>query len=728
MNIVKKVYCILRHIGPRLVWLRLGVYAQKRLGITRRLFAPRPWNTIRLSDMLTPGVPTEPDGYAAYKCANPPTFLFPLGEPPVIPPELRPVSSRRHPSLDDRLALLEQDRCVYFGHTPSTEAIDWHKNPFDGSRCCADRTWCDIPDHLPATGDQRIMWEPSRATWAIDMARAAPHGFDLDSAALYWRWVDSWMVANPPFMGYQWKCGQESAVRFISLALGFWSVSTPAGTAPARWEQFARLAWATGYRIERFIQYAISQKSNHAIAEACGLILISQLFPEFRAASRWRALGRKVMEQELLRTVYADGSYIQQSFNYQRMTLQEATLAARLLELAGEPLRPDVCELLGRNAEFLFQMMDPETGRVPQYGNNDGAWVLPLSESEFWDFRPVIQSTYYLAHRRRRLGAGPWDENLLWLFGASAVKTPVTEAPPSQSSSFDVGGYYTLRRRDTWAMTRCHSYIDRPYHCDPSHVDLWWRGQNILRDCGTYLYYLPDRVDMETYFHSIRAHNSIEIDRSEPLEQVSRYLKFPWPKSMVRDFRPHGECPVLECDFYGYDRPPWRVVCRRTLLSLDDTAWVIVDDVLGDGRHRATLRWHFPDVPCVVDAADYAVRLTLGQGEEAFARVAAWGGAPQRFEVVRGRDARDAVQGFASTHYGQCDPIPVLEAEFEAALPLRIVTLLTLGVEGAVRHLAASPPDSQQWEITAGPRRWLVRLAPPARSVRNNLLGVDTRD
>ena len=66
-----------------------------------------------------------------------------------------------------------------------------------------------------------------------------------------------------------------NAIRIIALSLGFWSVANDPATTPQRWVQFARLAWATGYRIAHHIDYAISQKNNHSMTEAVGLMLIA---------------------------------------------------------------------------------------------------------------------------------------------------------------------------------------------------------------------------------------------------------------------------------------------------------------------------------------------------------------------------------------------------------------------------------------------------------------------
>ena len=164
---LKKGYYLIRYIGPRVIWLRAGVYLNKAIGRSRRTFRSRPWNSIDLAEIVKPQVSTEPEKYAEYKRTHPPAFLFPLGQPPAIPPELRSVDGGRQPTFAERVRLLAEDRCVYFFRTPSPAPIDWYVNPIDDHRSIPGQVWVDIPDYLPEQGDLRTLWEPSRAAWAI---------------------------------------------------------------------------------------------------------------------------------------------------------------------------------------------------------------------------------------------------------------------------------------------------------------------------------------------------------------------------------------------------------------------------------------------------------------------------------------------------------------------------------------------------------------------------------
>jgi hypothetical protein len=723
MSPALKAYYIMRYLGPRIVWLRGGVYLRKRLGTTAKTFYPRPWAEIDLNTILQPGIPADPVAYAEYKKNHAPTFFFPLGNPPAIPVSIADAKHERQPSFNDRLSLLEKNRCVYFFKIPSPSPVDWHFNPLGNKRSDPTKIWCNLPDFSPEQGDMRVMWEPSRATWAIDLGRAKSWKQSVDAGELFWRWLESWMAACPPYMGFQWKCGQESSIRLFAAAFGFWALADEPAFTPDRWVQFARLAWATGYRVARHINYAISQKNNHALSEAMGLMLISRLFPEFREASSWWATGRRVLGIEIRRQIAPDGTYLQSSMNYHRVMLHVCILGLRLAELADEPFERDVYEKLDRAKEFIFQVMDPDGGRLPNYGSNDGAYVLPLSECDITDYRPVIQAVHYLVHRRRLLPPGAWDEDLLWLFGAEAFTKPEEPSREPVSSAFNEGGYYTLRHKNSWAMIRCHTYKDRMGQHDALHLDLWWLGLNVVQDCGSYLYYDPERPKVEHYFKSLASHNTIQIDDAEPLHNASRFLWLPWSRAKLRNFDTASSPIWFEGEHYDYDRAPWHIVHRRTIIGLEPDVWMVIDDIIGAGEHRATLRWHLMDVPFSPDASKPQVTLQTPKGS--FNIAVASTTAPEAHGVARGLLTTERVQGFASPYYSELLPIPTLEVTYRASLPLRIITLMAPESALSLTRLSENS-QGETWELMAG-QRILVDLAPCARATSRTYLNIRSK-
>ncbi len=705
MNNVKKAYYLLRYLGPKTIWLRAGVYVRNGLGITKRVYRLRPWSEIDLARITRRGTPPQAAEYAAFKLQQDVRFLFPLGQPPGVPQTLRAASADRQPSFEERVRLLYEGKPVYFLKTPSPTVVDWHVNPIDGTRGDPTRSWCEMPDFTPEQGDMRMLWEPSRAAWAIDMAKARGQN-QADAADLYWEWLDSWMQASPPYLGFQWRCGQESSIRFFALAIGFWSIALDPATTPERWVQFARMAWATGHRVAHHINYAISQKNNHSMSEAVGLMLIALLFPELRHAGRWWRKGRRVLAWDIRRQVAPDGTFVQSSMNYQRVMMQVCTLGLRLAELRGQPFERDLYDRLARCSEFVYQCMEQTTGRVPNYGHNDGAYVLPLSECDFTDYRPVVQTVHFLAHRKRLFEPGPWDEELVWLFGGEALKSPQDFPREQASTAFRAGGYYTIRTPESWGMLRCHTYRDRPGQCDALHFDYWWRGQNVLLDCGSYKYYVPDRPDIEFYFRSIESHNTVEVDGKNYLESGGRFLWFPWPAAREVKFDVGGPVQVFTGEHEGYNRSPWHVVHRRTVVSLPgDQGWMVDDDLIGTGEHRAVARWHMMDVPCEVDEAEKSLRLDTPRGPLFFYFLAP-PSTIRRIEIVRGRLEPGRFQGFASSYYGEMAAVPTLEFEVAGPGTLHIRTIL-------------SPRPLSPAEITALRRRLDAIVSGERRSSQN---------
>lgn len=706
---------ILRYLGPRIVWLRATVYLRESLGLTSRVFRSRAWDDLSLTSLFQPGVPVAPDEYRQYKTEHAPAFCFPLGEAPTIPSSIREGELHRQPDFARRLELLRQDRCVYFFKTPSPAPVDWYANPFGRLRSEPGGHFCQVPMYLPQQGDPRVLWEPSRAAWAMDCAKAAAYRDAEDTGEIYWRWVDSWMDSCPPFQGFQWKCGQESTVRLMAVLFGFWALAHDPATTADRYVQIARLAWATGYRVYHHINYALSQKNNHATSEALGLLLVGQLFPELKDSSRWVARGRRVLADEIRRQTYDDGSYLQNSMFYHRVMAQAAVLGLRLGELAEQPFARDVYDCLGRCADFLFAMLDPETGETPKYGDNDGAYILPLSECGFHDFRPIVQTLHYTVHRKRLLPSGPWDEDLIWLFGHEAIAGPAPPLPRMRSASFSAGGYYTLRQRDSWCFLRCHTHRDRPAQYDQLHLDVWWKGQNILRDCGTFQYYVPGRSDLEVYFRSIRSHNTVEVDGQNPLERVSRFLWFPWPRGTMRRYRADADGPLMmEAEHYDYDRKPWHVLHRRTVIGLPEEGWVIVDDLLGRGKHQLVARWHLADLPFRLDAQARMVTLETAAGELGIGTTGS-PREPAQIVVRRGDDDPDHVQGLASSYYGEYEPIPTVEATWNGCSTQRIVTAVCPRLVAAPYPLP-SESGVEQWAVETDQRMVCLRLTRPDRA------------
>ena len=299
----------------------------------------------------------------------------------------------------------------------------------------------------------------------------------------------------------------------------------------------AALAWHAE-RIARNVDFAISQRNNHGISEGVGLFTVGVTLPELESAERWRALGRRVIEAEVHRQVFADGAYVQHSMTYHRVMLHDMAWALRLGDAGIAPLADDVRSHVARAADWLAQFVDPSSGQVPNHGANDGALVLPLSDAEFGDFRPVVQLARAIASGCRTYDPGPWDEPLAWLGieGGALRSVPPQAAAPLSGTSCS-----TASRAARWFVARGTTRGRRTQTSSTSTSG--FDGDNVACDAGTYLYTAEPPWDNALARTAV--HNTVTVDGRDQMTRVGRFLWAHWAQGRVAEFDAGPRARVL---------------------------------------------------------------------------------------------------------------------------------------------------------------------------------------
>jgi asparagine synthase (glutamine-hydrolysing) len=459
-------------------------------------------------------------------------------------------------------------------------------------------------------GDVKVIWEPSRFSFVFDLVRIYWRTGDERCPAMFWQAVEDWRRHNPPNTGVNWKCGQETALRVLAWFFGMRAFLDSAQTTPERLSMLTTMIAVSAVRIEANIRYALSQKNNHGISEAAGLLTVGLLLPMLQGSDRWVRKGRRLLEKQARELIYEDGGFSQYSANYHRVMLDVYIWAIRLAESAGQPLSRRLVGRVCRAARFLLQIQDRKTGGVPRYGHDDGALVLPLANCGYDDYRPVLQAAAALYDGAPLpYGPGPWDEKLLWLFGpgSTARGSSVVEAGDTWKSS----GYGLLRRGDSFAFVRGGRFRHRPSHADLLHVDIWWRGRNIAIDPGTYSYNPPGPWQ-SIPLAGTACHNTVGVDGLDQAERVNRFLFLPWPKAPRRRLlrSPGGQIGLLELEHDGYERLADPVTHRRTVVQLGPEHWLVADELMAAAQHDYRLHWLFADTPADFDAETGRLTLT----------------------------------------------------------------------------------------------------------------------
>ena len=357
--------------------------------------------------------------------------------------------------------------------------------------------------------------------------------------------------------------------------------------------------------------------------------------------------GRKVLEAEAAKLIYDDGSFAQHSVNYHRLMLHAYIWATRLADLAGQPFSSQLRARVGRAGDFLFQIQDETTGAVPYYGQNDGALILPLNNCGYHDFRPVVAATQFLVSGTRRFDPGPWDEDLLWVFGPEALTAKRDTGARGDFTAVE-GGYYTLRDANSFVFTRCASFQHRPAQADMLHVDLWWRGQNIAVDPGTFSYNASEPWD--NALARTAYHNTVTVDDRSQMDQAGKFLWLPWLKSEVRTSITDQRFGYFEGCHDGYRRLSDPVTHRRGIVRLGDDLWVVLDSLEGDCNHRYRLHWLLLDVPYIWERDRVTLRTAHGDYHVQTASL----GNSGEYSVVRA-DPKSP-RGWRAPYYGCREP------------------------------------------------------------------------
>jgi asparagine synthase (glutamine-hydrolysing) len=593
-------------MGPEWLAYRLSYATRIRTGALRRKMPATAWNDQPLKQFLKDQSLAEPQSYLEYRRTQAPGFFF----SPDRRAEYQPCFERWDDGSDTPVKLceeLEQGRLRYFEHNSVQAGFPpaWHANPFAGEQAPADHHWSEIGDF--DNGDIKIIWEPSRFGFTYALVRAYWRTGDQRYGEMFWRLVGDWREHNVPQLGVNWKCGQEISFRVMAWCFGLYGFLDAEATSPERVAHLAQMIAVSGARVEANLDFALSQHNNHGISEGLGLWTVGALFPEFRLADQWKKIGRQVLETQGRELIYDDGAFAQHSANYHRLMLHDYLWTLQLGEVLNQPFTRELKERVSRAGQFLYQIQDEASGRVPYYGHNDGALILPLSNCDYQDFRPVVQATQYFGTRTRCYSPGPWDEDLLWLFGPNALAASVAG---EERTDFEAkqGGCYTLRAENGFVFTRCAAFRHRPAQADLLHVDLWWRGQNIALDAGTYSYNAPPPWDDP--LSNTAHHNTVTVDGRDQMDRVGRFLWLPWVTGRVRSRARSaaGHLAYWEGEHDGFTRLNVPALHRRAIVRFGEY-WLVLDRVTSSADHNYRMQWLLLDAPWDFDESKN--RLTL---------------------------------------------------------------------------------------------------------------------
>jgi hypothetical protein len=533
-----------------------------------------------------------------------------------------------------------QYREAYFGYIikEGQQPPDWHFNILTNSSMADVKNlpWYKIEDF--SDGDIKGVWEASRFDWVVKFAQIIKSG-DADTAKKINLWLNDWVKNNQPYLGPNWKCGQEASIRVMHLALASLLLDQISETESA----LLSLIKAHLKRISPTIMYAIAQDNNHGTSEAAALFIGGSwlVLNGDRDGLYYQKLGRKWLEDRAQKLISDDGSFSQHSVNYHRVMLDTYCLVEVWRKnLALPEFSENFHSKLRKATLWLFVWVEPSSGDAPNTGANDGAKLMCLTNTGYRDYRPSVQlaSALFLS-KSAYIKQGTYDDVLSFLGIVKYKQTLFT----TDSKDFPDGGYAYLKQGKSRLLFRYPNFNFRPSQCDSLHVDLWLGDQNLLRDGGTYSYNAGDHyID---YYGGAKSHNTIEFDNHDQMPRLSKFLLGDWLsykyKSKIRRLSSGVTFSASYQD---------RFKCYHLReLKLESQSLLIIDKIKGF-KNKAILRWRL--IP-----GDWYLEGNILKGKLASLIIDA--DMPiERMEIVNGYESR---------YYYQQTNIPVLEIEVKEA-------------------------------------------------------------
>ena len=554
-------------------------------------------------------------------------------------------------------------------------AVDWRLDPVHKRRA-PDVFWADVPYLDPAIGDHKIIWELNRHQHWLQLGRAHWLTGDPRYARRILKELDGWIAANPPLVGINWASMLEIGLRAISWTWAIHFLLGEAGrkghedelatkdtkitkenndlrelrdlrgesSSCASWPWLVDMLVALDRQLTHVEQNlsVYFSPNTHLTGEALALYVVGVALPELAASRQWAETGRRILLEEIDRQIHVDGGHAERSTHYQRYTLDfymMALLTARRGRDADAVGR--FTDAVTRLAEFTRTMAD-DAGRLPLIGDDDGGMLWPFAGRECQDVRDSLALAAVLLDRP---DLAPWgvQEEVFWIAGRTAIdRAPRGEThagasslPSSRPSSvpslhsslsslpsslpsrlLSDTGYVVVRdSAGSHAVFDAgrHGYLNGGHaHAGALAMTLTLAGRPLLVDPGTSTYTMDPRL--RDRLRSSMSHNTVTVDgRSQAIPGGPFHWQTRADASLHASLL-HAGFDWVEASHDGY--APMRH--RRTLLRATDSGWLVVDEILGEGRHDASTHWHFDPGWMLRSDAPGQLRARHFDGDEAW--------------------------------------------------------------------------------------------------------------
>jgi uncharacterized heparinase superfamily protein len=430
---------------------------------------------------------------------------------------------------------------------------------------------------------------------------------------------------------------------------------------------------------------------NHLIKNVKALAFASVWWSGAQAEA-WRNRAIELWVHELDRQVLEDGAHYELSPMYHCQVLSDLLETVAVLGAAHYGIPCALVTSARRMMAFLDVVCHPD-GDIALF--NDSTFTYETRPSTLRSFAAAV------------LDGGPaltLPPRLRLLAGAvhHPLRIEGADAPRSSTAS----GFVRLDSSDRRlvliadAGPVCPDDLPAHAHADLLSFEVSIDGRRVIVDSGVADY---EAGPWRDFWRSTRAHNTVVVDGTEQSEcwgsfRVARRAR---PVRVVQ--QRDSDAAALSASHTGYLRLRPPVEHRRTIALVRDRFWIVVDELLGSGRHSWTSCLHFhPDV-----------RVDL-HSSQAIAAVAESGLSIRWTESLRGTAVRGAeapLQGWYAPRFGERLETTALLLSGSGTLPVRFAYVIA----PVCSHTSVSWEDERHLAVDIGSERFRIGLPTPER-------------
>lgn len=471
-----------------------------------------------------------------------------------------------------------------------------------------------------------IFWQQLARAYAITGDDRYVKEFTEQLKGFYETWPAEKHIQNTefevrvPFPGHAWRT-IESGIRIYTTWLPVMEIFR---TSPAFDDETWTVFLSSIHDHATFLMGHYSnhnRSSNWLSMESSALLQMGIMFPEMKDSASWRETGYRRVMHEIAYCFDEDGIHMERTPVYHLVASIAFLQAVELCRLNNIVIPPYAMTVLERSADFIYRIVKPDF-TTPMLGDADRENLLTRrSDTSIYEGMNLSFFTDDLNEMRA------YFKHMAKLFNRPDflyLATGGREGKPSDEnhSAFREAGIYTMRGgfgEEDYVLTQMvkleRGEKSTHSHNDTAHVELMLRGEDILIDCGRYIYNTSIWKDWRHYFTSAVSHNTLYVD-DHTMGEVPEVTRVRGVRGICHQFTDDDRFYIIDISHNGYafmDDPVFHR--RHIVLAKKMHAAFIIDWITGEEKsdHDMRLYWNFARPGVFKDGNDYIYQTQRGR-------------------------------------------------------------------------------------------------------------------